>query len=85
MLWDDRMIGRYDIPFMRSLLKSYEWLLDFEPTRKAVDDRYVVVHPHTYNSVFELNIYKLTFLKRAIEYYLEDKVNVNHFVSISDD
>lgn len=85
VLWDDRMIGRYDIPFMRSLLKSYEWLLDFEPTRKAVDDRYVVVHPHTYNSVFELNIYKLTFLKRAIEYYLEDKVNVNHFVSISDD
>lgn len=85
VLWDDRMIGRYDIPFMRSLLKPYEWLLAFEPSKQAIDDRYVVVHPHAYDSVFELGIYKLTFLKRAIEYYLDDKVNVNHFVSISDD
>lgn len=85
VLWDDRMIGRYNVTFIRSLLKSYEWLLEFEPTKQDIDDRYVVVHPHTYDSVFELNIYKLTFLKRAIEYYLDDKVNVNHFVSISDD
>ena len=85
VLWDDRMIGRYDTTFMRTLLKPYEWLLDYEPSKNAIDDRYVVVHPHTYDSVFELNIYKLTFLKRAIEYYLDDKVNVNHFVSISDD
>jgi len=85
VLWDDRMIGRYNVTFIRSLLKSYEWLLEFEPSKKDIDDRYVVVHPHTYDSVFELNIYKLTFLKRAIAYYLDDKVNVNHFVSISDD
>lgn len=85
ILWDERMIGRYDVPFMRSLLKNYEWLLDYEPTLNNIDDRYVVVHPHVYSSVYEISIYKLTFLKRAIEYYLNDKVNVNHFVSISDD
>ena len=85
VLWDDRLIGRYNTTFIRELVKPYEWLLEFEPTLKQVDDRYVVVHPHTYTHVFELSIYKLTFLKRVIEYYLDDKININHFVSISDD
>lgn len=84
-LWDDRMVGRYNVTFIREVLAGYEWLLDFEPTAKDIDDRYLVVHPHTFDEVLELNIYKLTFLKRAIDYYLKDRVNVNHFISISDD
>lgn len=82
---DPRIIGRYNVTVIREILKDYEWLLNFEPALKGSDERYLVVHPHTYNRVIELNIYKLTFLKRAIEYYLEDRVNVNHFISISDD
>jgi len=76
--------GHYSDQDVRNYLTSYEWLLDYEPTRKDVDLEHVAVHPHDRTVVIELNAYQYFLLNRAIKVFLEDKVDITRFVRIKD-
>jgi hypothetical protein len=84
VIWDDQMMTHYGDMDIKRWLASYEYLLDFDPCKQDVDTRYVSIHPHHRSSVVELNIYQYNFLKRAIAFYLESKVDISHFISIKD-
>lgn len=65
---------------IRQWLKPYEWLLDYDPVRKGVDENFVTIHPHNRYVVLELNIYQYTFMERVIKLYLDSKVDLTNFV-----
>lgn len=74
--------GHYNEMDIRSWVNSYEWLLGFDPVVNGHDERYVNVHPHHLFTVTTLDVYKYTFLHRVIKLYLNDKVDLSHFVQI---
>lgn len=84
-LGGEKIQGQYADSLILSMLKSYEYLLAYEPARKTeIDDRYVVIYPHPFEGVQELDIYQYNFFKRAVKLYLKDRVNISHFVKIGD-
>lgn len=72
--------GHYSEYTIRQWLQPYEWLLEYDPVRRGVDQNYVSIHPHNRYVVLELNIYQYTFMERVIKLYLADKVDLTHFV-----
>jgi hypothetical protein len=76
--------GQYSDQNVRDYLSSYEWLLDYEPTRHDLDLDHVSVHPHDRPTVVELDAYQYFLLNRAIKVFLEDKVDITSFVRIKD-
>lgn len=85
VLGGEQIQGQYADSLILSLLKPYEWLLAYDPSQKdSVDDRYVIIQPHPFNEVLTLNIYHYTFLRRAVNLYLKDRVNISHFIKIGD-
>lgn len=67
---------------LREYVKDYLYLLDFEPTKKNLDGRFVAVHPHEKYYVIPVSVYHYYFLQRVNSLFLENKVNLSHFISI---
>ncbi len=63
-------------------LKDYEYLLDYDPTRKTIDRGYVSIQPHNLFTVIEVNVYQYRFLERVISLYLDNSVDLTRFVKI---
>lgn len=83
-LWNEQMKGHYNEMDIRNWVSAYTHLLDFDPCTRNADLRFVSVHPHDLYVENELNVYQYNFLKRVIKYYLNDKVDLSHFVAIKD-
>jgi hypothetical protein len=67
---------------LRQWVDGYVWLLEYEPTRREVDERYVAIHPHESDQVQHLNIYHYNFLARAIRVMLDDKIDITNSIVI---
>ncbi len=80
----EKFRGQYSDQEVRDYLKDYEWLLDYEPTRRDLDLEHVIVHPHERTTVIQLDAYQYFLLRRAIKVFLEDKVDITRFVRIKD-
>lgn len=76
--------GQYSDRDVRLALAGYEYLLDFEPTRRDLDPALVAIHPHNKFTTTTLDIYQYNFLRRAVRVFLEDKVDLSRFIQISD-
>ena len=76
--------GHYSDQDVKTFLADYESLLEFDPTRHPVDEKYVAIHPHDRKTVIELDAYQYFLLNRAIKVFLEDKVDITRFVRIKD-
>lgn len=74
--------GQYSDIAVKTALAGYEYLLAYEPTYKDLDTAHVIVYPHNRNTVITLNIYQYNFLSRAVDVYLNDKVDLSHFIDI---
>lgn len=74
--------GHYNEMDIQTWLKPYDWLLPYDPCRNAVNTGFVVIDPHNLYTVKSMNINQYTFLDRAIKLYLDDKVDLTHFVSV---
>lgn len=85
LLIDQRMNGQYNDNMLRDMCKFYEPLLAFDPTREgqAVDTNYVSVQPYYIDVVTPLNLYQYRFLSRAVKLYLNDAVDLSHFVTVN--
>lgn len=69
---------RYSDMDIKQWLKDYEWLLDFEPLYRGIDDRYVLVQAHRFIGLTNLDTYQYTFLIRVIELYFPGRVDLTH-------
>jgi hypothetical protein len=76
--------GQYSDRDVRVALADYEYLLEFEPTRRDLELDLISVHPHNKFTTTVLDIYQYNFLRRAVRTYLEDKVDLSQFIQISD-
>ncbi|HEY9663903.1 MAG TPA: hypothetical protein V6C65_36095, partial [Allocoleopsis sp.] len=85
MLHDQRYYGQYNDNTVQDICQSYESLLDFEPTydEHKVDPNFVVVHPYYRDVVVNLDIFQYRFLLRVIALYLNNAVDISHFVTLS--
>lgn len=85
ILNDDRMYGQYNDNMLKDMCKFYEPLLAFEPTSEdhQVDTDYVSVQPYYKDTVVPLDVFKYKFLTRAVALYLNNAVNLSHFISVT--
>lgn len=83
-LTDPRMYEQYSDIVLMELCKPYEFLLKSDPTQEPLvpDDNFVIVHPHNLFTVIDLNIYLYRFLSRAVAIYLNNRVELSHFIRI---
>lgn len=82
--YPEKIKSHYNEMDIKNWLKEYEWLLNFEPIRKDVDERYVCVHPHHLFNVIELDIYQYMFMERVVKLYLDNKVDLSSFIKVKE-
>jgi hypothetical protein len=78
----DGFRGQYSDRDVLERLKDYEYLLDFEPTRRELVYDLINVHPHDKFQVQRLDLYQYNFLRRAIKVFLDDKVDMSQFIEL---
>lgn len=79
----DRFQGQYSDRDIKQALANYTYLLNFDPTQKAMDLTHVAIHPTNLLTTLTLNIYQWKFISRAIQIYLNGQVDLTKFVTIS--
>lgn len=84
LLDDPRIYGHFNDTDVREICRRYEYLLAFDPTQPLtqVDERYVVVLPHSSPNVVDLSIYQERFLARAVTVYCNGLVNLSPFIRV---
>lgn len=68
-----------------NICKPYEYLLAFDPTQdqNAVDDDFVIIHPHNLYTTMTLNFYQYRLALRMVNLYLKSKVTLASFVQMT--
>jgi len=79
----DPFKGQFSDQSIKVRLKEYEWLLEYDPVFKALDRRYVNVHPHNQYHTIPLDLYQHRFFSRAVRLYLNDGVDLAIFIVIT--
>lgn len=64
------------------LFEPYRPWLIYDPCVRGVDDNFVVVVPHHFGSVVTVTLEQYAFIERVIHLYLNDKVDLTHFLEI---
>lgn len=84
-LSDPRLKEFYNDEVVRELVQPYMWLLEYDPTQdaNAVDERYVNIHPHNEPTVVDIDVYWYKFVSRCVKLFLNDKVNLSHFLRLT--
>ena len=84
-LTDPRLKLHYNDMVVRELCAPYLWLLEYDATQEAnaLDDNFVNIHPHNEPNVVAIDIYYYKFLTRVVKIYLNDKVEMSHFISLA--
>lgn len=82
---DQRIYAHYNDDVVQDICAYYEPLLAFDPTRdpNKADADYVSVQAYYRDVVTELDIFKYRFLQKAVSLYLNNAVNLSHFVMVT--
>jgi hypothetical protein len=85
VLNDPRLTTAYSDNDVKDICQPYEYLLPFDPTQagQEPDPNYVAIHPHNLLSVIQLNLFQYRFVLRVVRLYLNDAVDVSHFLAVS--
>ncbi len=84
-LSDDRLKNFYSDEVVREIVQPYMWLLDYDPTQdeNLPDTRYVDIHPHNEPTVVDIDIYWYKFISRCVRLFMQDRVNLSHFLRLT--
>lgn len=82
---EDLLKGPYNDEDVINACKKYEYLLKSDLTQPgiAIDENWVEVHPHNLFAVIPLTIYDYKFITRVVKIYLQDKVSLSHFTTVT--
>ena len=75
--------AQYTRQYLIDALRRYEWLLEIDPAYQTQDERYVVIHPHPWDTVIQMPLYWLRFITKANEMYLKSRVVLSGFIQTS--
>lgn len=67
-----------------ALMSDYTYLLDYEPSLKNIDERYVVIHPHDGNDMISLTPLQYSLIERINRRYLNNSINLNKHLNVKD-
>ena len=73
----DEFKVEYSLDFLLDKLKRYDWLLEYDPCIIGYDEAFMVIHPHGYEGVIELNVYQYRIMDKAVKYLLNDRVSMD--------
>lgn len=76
---------QYDNTFVQQVCQPYEYILAFDPTQtaNAVNENFMIIHPHHHYNVMAVDIYHYQFLQRVIALYMAGKVQLNNFLRLA--
>lgn len=88
---DDLLKGTFIFPKIKehysdqdvlNACREYEWLLRCDPVYqdKCIDYNYIIVHPHPFMHVIDLDIYSYRLLSRINRLYMKDKISLSHHI-----
>jgi hypothetical protein len=82
---DPRLLNQYNDTVVNEICAKYLYLLPYDPANPAnqTNTNYVRVLPHYLPTFMTVNIYQFKFITRVIALYLNNAVNLNNFVSVS--
>lgn len=70
----DEFIESYSDEYLLDKVSRYNYLLEYEPTRKGLDTRFMEVHPHPYLRSVEVNVYQYRILDKISKLVFKDNV-----------
>lgn len=84
VLWSDRFYEHFGDEFVREIAAPYLPLLKVDPIGgdNGVDSRYVVVHPHNYDEIITLDIYKYRVLTRIAQVYANGLIDLSSMIRV---
>ena len=67
------------------ICSAYEHLLKVDPTQPeaGIDEDYVLIHPTVRSKITQLTLLQYRFLRRVVELYCHDRVQLSDFVTFS--
>lgn len=66
-----------------NFFRQYEFLLEFDPITKDLNDGYVIIHPHQLNNTINLSLLEMRLLTRLVKLYGNNKIELSPFVTLS--
>lgn len=69
-----------------NICQPYEDWLVFDPIHelRAIDEDYVVIHPHAHYSILTISLHAYRFLQAVVRLYAGNKVNLSEFLQIEE-
>lgn len=67
---------------VRRWCKDYEWLIDFDPAMRDMDERYVSINAHEGTTPFSLELKNYNFLARAVKVMLKGNITLTTSITI---
>lgn len=80
----DEFKDQYSDLSVRRKVESYIELLQYDPCLQGVEESHVIIHPHDRFYEIELDIYQYNFLERVIRLFLQNRVDLTHFVRVKE-
>lgn len=74
----------YTINDIDAWIEPFKYFLDFSPILHEVDENYVTVTPHQYDTTMSLTLPQYRFIHRVIINYFDDRIDLTGFVTIED-
>lgn len=65
-----------------SWFSPFEYLLDYDPAYHNLDNRYVHIRPHPYQTTMTCSMRQYQFIEQVISFYLNDRVDLTPYVEI---
>lgn len=66
-----------------TLLADYKWWLDYDPCVLGVNDQFMFIHPHSFTTAQSVTLTQYNFLQTITRVYLNDKVTLSGYLTIS--
>ena len=84
-LSEDDLSQPYDDDSMRTWCAPYLYLLDVDPTNTAyvLQEDYIVIHPHRFNTLVALTRAQYRFLNNAVRLYANKRLSLSAYYTIN--
>jgi len=81
---DIRIKQQYNDDIIRDILAPYLYLLSTDPIylENRPNHEYVIIHPHEFSTVIDLDIYQYTFVDRVIRLYASQLIELSNHARI---
>jgi hypothetical protein len=84
MIDETILMNRYDDEYIYNYCNRYNYILKDDPIKESFNilNDHVIIHPHAYSYIVEIELHKFKFFSRVIYLYCKDTVSINDHVRL---